>query len=119
MTTRQSRKPPAQLELVMPPSAAAPVRQALEAATLGYWCADGDDKLTASVTFKCADEMLHTLEAVAKTFDLTRSEWVRRVITEKLLDLKRQGESLSAAFAPTTDTANTTDTPRRKPRAAR
>jgi len=72
-------------------------------------CED-EEKANASISFKCSDEFIATVDGLAAMDDVKRSKWVRDAVMEKIQTKKRQHECLSRVFGLTTNTANTTDT---------
>lgn len=65
------------------------------------------EKLTESITFKCADSEKSKLEAISRTRKLTLSEFIRSICMAEISVVEELLHSLQKEFALTTDTADT------------
>ncbi|WP_171501463.1 hypothetical protein [Acinetobacter wanghuae] len=84
-----------------------------EALSLGFIEQPG--KKTEVTSVRLTHDALHAVDALAGMNDKKRSEWLRDVVIEKLMELKRQHEYLSKAFGDSTNTLNTSYTSKTSP----
>ncbi|WP_151820172.1 hypothetical protein [Acinetobacter soli] len=71
---------------------------------------EDEGKLTASMCFKCTQELKEQVEGLACMDDMPWSEWIRNAVMEKVREKKRQHEYLMKVFGNTTDTEDTKNT---------
>jgi hypothetical protein len=83
-----------------------------EALALGFLGEDA--KKTSSITFKVTHEMQLAIDALAGMNDGSRWEWVNYAVIEKIIELKRQYDSLQKAFGHTSNTSDTQNTNQQK-----
>lgn len=84
-----------------------------EALNLGFIEQTG--KQTEVTSVRLTHEALRAVDTLAGMDDKRRSEWLRDVVIEKLMELKRQHEYLSKAFGDSTNTLNTSYTNKTSP----
>ena len=72
------------------------------------------EKLTDSASFRVTHDELITIDALAAMDDVSRGEWVRNAVMEKILKMKRQHEYLSSVFGAATNTSNTVHSDKEK-----